>query len=781
MIADDHRHTAIQELGNPMIRTPNLDRLIRKGTTLTHMHIMGSTSGAVCMPSRGMMLTGRNLWNIDAPHLGEWKLWPQQLREAGYHTHGIGKWHNEKASYARCFDSGGEIFFGGMSEHNKVPVRDFDPRGVYLDDQVRVGKKFSTDLFVDAAVDFLSNYDEERPFCLYLAFTAPHDPRTPPLEFVYNPSQLPLPENFLPEHPFDNGHYYNVRDELLAPWPRTPEVIRQHLADYYGMISHMDDGIGRVLTALERSGQAENTIIIYTADHGLGVGQHGLLGKQNLYDHSIRIPFVITGPNIPQNQRRESLAYLLDWYPTLCDLLELPIPSTIEGQSFLPLIQGEKPEHRETLFSAYLNCQRMVRDSRYKLIEYFVDDERHTQLFDLLADPLEINNLLQNEPQQEALSRLRRLLESWQDRTKDPLREGNPMSAYHPHFFPPYLSEMANIYGKTERETTIQWFRNARFGLFIHYGLYSIPGRHEWMQLRERIPVAEYEKLQDDFYAEKFDADFITDLTLSAEMKYINLTTRHHDGFCLFDTQFTDFSSVNSPARRDLVAELAEQCHQKELALFLYYSHGRDWRHPHAPNNDKWGGHARPEYDPPEPTYKYGQEHDLQQYVDFVSNQITELLTNYGPIAGIWLDGIAVLLSRPKQAEQFQVQKLYDLIHSLQPQVLVSYKQQLLGTEDFCTPEREWDRKINIPLEINTTLQPKIWGYCKADDGQHKTADNVMAMLEYATSRNANLLLNTGPLPDGSIHPEDITTLQTVGKNIMAYGFPKPSKRKGAM
>ena len=126
LIADDHQHNAIRELGNSNIQTPNIDRLVFGGTTLTHMYIMGSTSDAVCMPSRGMMLTGRTLWNIDAPHLGSFTLWPQHLRKCGYHSHGIGKWHNEKASYARSFESGGEIFFGGMSDHNNVPVHDFE-------------------------------------------------------------------------------------------------------------------------------------------------------------------------------------------------------------------------------------------------------------------------------------------------------------------------------------------------------------------------------------------------------------------------------------------------------------------------------------------------------------------------------------------------------------------------------------------------------------------------------------------------------------------------------
>jgi len=354
---------------------------------------------------------------------------------------------------------------------------------------------------------------------------------------------------------------------------------------------------------------------------------------------------------------------------------------------------------------------------------------------------------------------------------------------------PSYLKGHEQLYAADPRQAAVEWFRKARFGLFMHYGLYSLLGRHEWVQLREKIPVAEYGKLKDRFTAEKFDAGFITDLALAGGMKYVNITTRHHDSFCLFATKQTDFHSANSPAKRDLVGELAQQCRRKGLGLFLYYSHGRDWRHPHAPNNDRWGGSARPRYDKPDPHYKTGAEHDLGKYLDFMTAQITELLTNYGPIAGIWLDGIAVPHSGQK--DLFRCQELYDLVHRLQPQVLVSYKQGLLGTEDFFAPERQGagvSGRGGKPLEICDTLQPKGWGYIQADDGKHKGPDQVMTMLARAAAAKANLLLNTGPLPDGSIHPEDVKTLREVGRRIGEGGFPPPQpaappepkpKRKG--
>jgi alpha-L-fucosidase len=340
---------------------------------------------------------------------------------------------------------------------------------------------------------------------------------------------------------------------------------------------------------------------------------------------------------------------------------------------------------------------------------------------------------------------------------------------------PSYLKGYERLYAEDPRQAALAYFREAKFGLFIHYGLYSLleghwQGKHarpaEWVQFRGNIRVKEYEKLANRFTAEKFDADFITDMALDAGMKYINLTTRHHDSFCLFDSQFTDFKSTNTPAKRDLVGEMAEQCQKKGLGFYLYYSHGRDWRHAHAPNNNDWGGAARPKYEPHEESYRYGEDHNLQIYIEFMKNQITELLTHYGPIGAIWLDGIGTPLSRKDKIHLFKCQALYDHIHSLQPQVLVSYKQGLLGTEDFKAPERHYDGTSKVPLEICNTLQGHSWGYDRQDENSHRSADDVMEFLKKAKIINANLLLNTGPLPDGSIHPEDIKTLKEVGKRL---------------
>ncbi|MGH9661029.1 MAG: sulfatase-like hydrolase/transferase, partial [Bryobacteraceae bacterium] len=305
LFTDDQRYDTVAALGHREVRTPHMDRLVREGTAFTRAHIMGGTVGAVCVPSRAMLLTGQTLFHVDAsivrPQAGRaarpFALFPEVFARAGYTTFGTGKWHNGPALYSRCFQRGGKIFFGGMSDQNNVLVADFDPAGDYSPPRRRAENRYSSRMFTDTAVDFLRGYRDSAPFLLYCAYTSPHDPRTAPPEFasLYDPAKVELPRNFLPRHPFDNGEM-EIRDEKLAPWPRTPEVIRRHIADYYAMVSEVDSQIGRVLEALDQTGRASNTIVVFAGDNGLAVGQHGLMGKQNLYEHSVRVPLVIRGP-----------------------------------------------------------------------------------------------------------------------------------------------------------------------------------------------------------------------------------------------------------------------------------------------------------------------------------------------------------------------------------------------------------------------------------------------------------------------------------------------------
>lgn len=422
LLSDDQRHDTIAALGNAHIRTPALDALASRGTAFSRAYIMGSMQGAVCVPSRSMILTGRTLFRSPDQPPPDVPLWPQVFRAAGYHAFVTGKWHNGPATLARSFDSGGTIFFGGMSDQGKVPVADFDPQGRYPAAARRVGAKFSSELFADSAVEFLRSYRSERPFFMWVAFTAPHDPRTPPAKYadMYEPEKVPLPGNFMPRHPFDNGEM-NVRDEKLLPVPREPDAVRREIAAYYGMISHMDEQIGRIIEALDHAGHADDTIVIFASDNGLALGSHGLLGKQNLYEHSVRVPLVMSGPGIATGRTTPAACYLLDIFPTVCELADVRTPEGVEGRSMAQVLAGGQQALRETLLFAYRRCQRAVCDGRWKLIRCFVGGRTTTQLFDLEADPLEMKDLSADPACAAQLERLGRLLEAQMRQAADPM------------------------------------------------------------------------------------------------------------------------------------------------------------------------------------------------------------------------------------------------------------------------------------------------------------------------------------------------------------------------
>lgn len=348
---------------------------------------------------------------------------------------------------------------------------------------------------------------------------------------------------------------------------------------------------------------------------------------------------------------------------------------------------------------------------------------------------------------------------------------------------PNYLKAYADEYAANPRQANLHWFTDAKYGMFIHYGLYAQLEKGEWVQLRDTIPVAEYSKLKDTFTADKFDADFITDLALKAGMKYITITSKHHDGFCLFKTKQTDFNSMNSPCGRDLIGELAEVCNRKGLGLFLYYSYAADWKHPYFYSRDAGWQNARPAYKEPQPEYKFQKDEDFRIYVDYVQAQVKELLTQYPTIAGIWFDPIMGYYNRP---DLFPIEETYTLIRSLSPHALISFKQGANGDEDFSAPERNagakvgsqfevaqiaYERNKNKPKEICNTLQNHAWGYNKQDDGKHKTATQLVQIIKDTWAKNANLLMNVGPLPDGSFPQEDIKTLTEAGKILRKEGL----------
>ncbi|MSU73431.1 MAG: sulfatase [Opitutus sp.] len=429
VVVDDHRADAIGALGHATVQTPVLDGLVRRGTAFTRATIQGSLMPAVCAPSRACLLTGNGVFRADAePKLAPGPIFevrlpedactlPERLRGAGYETFVTGKWHNDLPALLRSFESGREIFHGGMCDHTAVPVRDLGE--IRRGEPARVGDGFSSEIFCGAAEKFVRERGRERPFFAWVALTSPHDPRTPPAAFRarYDAALIPLPTNFRPDHGFDNGEL-DVRDERLAPRPLSPDVVREHLADYYGMISHHDACIGRVLAALRETGQEDNTLVVYVSDHGLALGSHGLLGKQNLYEPSVRVPLIVAGPGVPMARRCEALIHPLDLYATLCELAGVAAPAGLDSRSRVPALAGNGGG-RESVCSVYMDKQRMVTDGRWKLIVYRVGDAERVQLFDLATDPDECRDLVGDSQQAARIADLRARLEAWQSANGD--------------------------------------------------------------------------------------------------------------------------------------------------------------------------------------------------------------------------------------------------------------------------------------------------------------------------------------------------------------------------
>lgn len=408
--ADDFRPDGLHALGNPVLRTPNLDTLVARGMTFTHCYTQGSMRGAVCLPSRTMMLTGRSWLRIkDATDPAAFL--PKVLGAAGYETWHMGKSGNEFRAGVAAFDT-------NLTD---------DARGTGDGPDSRAG---AVRRLADAAIAFLEKRRDDRPFYAYLAPPVPHDPRLaePQFRTLYRPEDIPLPAAFLPLHPWDNGEM-TVRDEALAPWPRTPEDTRRQLADYYACISGLDHHVGRILARLRESGELDNTIVIFTGDNGLSLGEHGLFGKQNLYEFGgMHVPLVIAGPGIPKG-RSDALVYLMDLFPTFCDLAGATVPAGVEGKSLRPVIRGESNGVRDVLYTAYRDCQRAVRDDRWKLIRYPLVDR--TQLFDLRGDPHELVNLADRPEHAAKVRAMTALLEKEMDRYGDeaPLKVADPKPA----------------------------------------------------------------------------------------------------------------------------------------------------------------------------------------------------------------------------------------------------------------------------------------------------------------------------------------------------------------
>ena len=383
------------------LETPNIDRLATQGMICDGAYHMGSFSGAVCTPSRHMVMCGRTVWhlpihpggkNINCPPMLEQNTMAAVFNRAGY------------ATMRTC--KNGNSYEGA---NKQFTVRK---------DATRRGgtKEQGSAWHADQVLDYLGQREadkDERPFMIYFGFSHPHDTRdgTPELLAKYgatnhadknslpkaNEKQPPLPVNYLPAHPFPHGHP-GLRDEVSVSgvWTNRDErTIRNELGREFACSENIDIQIGRVLKQLEAMGELDNTYIVYTADHGMAIGRHGLQGKQNLYEHTWRVPFIVKGPGIKAGSRSEGRFYLLDTLATLCDLADITPPESNEGISIKPMLEGKQEKLRDVMFGVYSGGtkpgMRCVKKGDWKLIKYDAinGEVKETQLFNLAENPHE--------------------------------------------------------------------------------------------------------------------------------------------------------------------------------------------------------------------------------------------------------------------------------------------------------------------------------------------------------------------------------------------------------
>lgn len=439
LLVDDQRPDTIAALGNPHIRTPHLDRLVRSGMTFTR----ATCSYPICHISRAEILTGRHGWENGMDGLkgrrfrDDVSFWPETLRQSGYDTCYVGKWHTPGRPSGVGFaqvrglfgGGGGKWWRDGQHDWKGFPITGYrgwvfqslDGRTKYPERGVGLTPDISA-RFADAAIGFLNSAPERgrAPWFLHVNFTAPHDPllMPPGYEGRYLAQEIPVPANFLPEHPFDHGNLRG-RDEALLAWPRTHDSVRDLLRVYYSVIENLDAQVGRILSALEKSGQSGNTIVIFASDHGMGCGSHGLRGKQSMYEHTINVPFLVRGPGIPEDRRTDAQIYLRDLYPTTCELAGIPVPDAVTARSFAGVLRGETDAHHRAIYGYYTDAQRMIRTGGWKLVRYPQVDK--WQLFNLSADPHELNNLADAPEHRPRFEGLRDQLLTWRRQTGDPV------------------------------------------------------------------------------------------------------------------------------------------------------------------------------------------------------------------------------------------------------------------------------------------------------------------------------------------------------------------------
>lgn len=455
ILADDLTWEGIGAV-NSEVKTPNLDRLMDNSVSFRRAYNMGSYTPAVCVASRTMFNSGLSLWhcpqkfgrksekNSDTESImahtkaESVKTWSQLLSDAGYTTYFSGKWHVKMFEPKAIFDVVGTERPGMPNqtpEGYDRPQDENDKRWLPWDKSKEGFWKGGThwsEVLRNETIGFIEQASgDPNPFFMYIAFNAPHDPRQAPKEYVdmYPLESIKVPENFIPQYPYAEAMESGpkLRDERLAPFPRTEYSIQVNRAEYYALITHMDEQIGQIMSALEKSGQLDNTYIFFTADHGLAVGHHGLLGKQNMYEDSIGAPLMVSGPGLEKGKLLDQRVYIQDIVPSTLELANASIPETVEFESFMPLVMGERSEGRDVIYGAYTKAQRCLIQADWKLIYY--PKATKFRLFNLVKDPHEMNDLADHPEYQERLDSMKSSLADEMKRLNDPLSHEGILSS----------------------------------------------------------------------------------------------------------------------------------------------------------------------------------------------------------------------------------------------------------------------------------------------------------------------------------------------------------------
>lgn len=461
IFTDDQTWSAIHALGNKEIITPNLDKLVKSGTSFTNAYNMGAWHGAVCVASRSMIISGRAVWQAKQiiPYWSKGdstqKTWGQLMQQAGYTTYMTGKWHVDvqpekvfqvvknvrpgmapdnwnHAAMEKLFAE--KVATGQVTANDIMPLgynrpknetdNSWNPYDTAMGGFWKGGRHWSEVLRDDAIGYIETAAKKDEPFFMYIASNAPHDPRQAPKKYqdLYPLDKISLPKSWLPEYTYKDaiGNGPSLRDEALAPFPRTAYATKKHIQEYYASVTHLDEQIGAILDALEKSGKEKNTYIFFTSDHGLAIGRHGLLGKQSLFEHSVKPPLIMAGPGIPANKKVEAPVYLQDVMATSLELAGVPKPDYVFFNSLLELAKGNTTKSKyDAIYGSYMDLERSIRKGDFKLIVY--PKIKKTLLFNLKEDPEEMHDLSDNPKYQAKVLSLFKDLVQLQKELADPL------------------------------------------------------------------------------------------------------------------------------------------------------------------------------------------------------------------------------------------------------------------------------------------------------------------------------------------------------------------------